>query len=108
MSNIKELIIEGWMPFDANDYNKELLSFIGQLNLPANGFKLSYSGQTKYMPQENGGKYCFYEFSITGEEAVRWGYLDLLVHTLAKNNCIIEKAQARDLQDGPNWQKLPE
>jgi len=98
MSNIKEVIIEGWMPFDAND-NPDLLNFLGKINLPANGLKLSHSGKTKMIPQRNGGQYYYYEFAINGTEAINWEYLKSVVKTMLDSKCIVERAMAKDLEE---------
>lgn len=105
MSNVKEVFIEGWMPFDANN-NHELIYLLGQISLPSIGFKLSYSGKTKMIPQENGGQYCFYEFSITGQEAVSWTYLDNIMRILLENKCTINASRAKDIEGDNKWYKI--
>ena len=77
MANIKRVLINGELPFDAGG-DQELLQVLGQLSLPSMGLKVEWGGH-RSQPNEHGGKTAMYRFTLKGDEAVRDSYLTRFV-----------------------------
>lgn len=80
MSNIKRIEIRGDIPFNCYE-QEDMLRFLGQMNAPIFGFKITYDG-CYYQPNDNGGKTCMYHYGIKGEEAVRIGWVEALIKAI--------------------------
>lgn len=97
MANIKQVELDGWMPFDAGG-NPNLLQMLGQLNLPVFGFTIEWGGE-KYVDNKHGGKTCMYRFHVFGEEAVQIGWLRRLVDCIEAVGGKIETRYCRDIEN---------
>ena len=106
MSNVKEILIEGFMPFDANENKKEMMELLGMLNLPSIGIRIFYN-EYKFMTQGT-GQYCFYNFIIKGKEALSFPYLKHMVKIMLDNKCEITIARSKDTEEGDDnpWVNL--
>lgn len=104
MSNVKKVSIKGYMPFDANNNNPNMLRILGQLNLPSLGIRINYnSNNMKMIPNpETNGKYMYYGFEISGQEAVSNEYLYSLISIFRENKCFIISAEAKDIEAQEN------
>lgn len=80
MSNVKNVEIDGWMPFDGGQHLEvgtmeeiigvRLIKYLGQMNLPVFNLRVRYLHQSKDVPSPAGGKMFLYWFQIRGSEAV--------------------------------------
>lgn len=105
MANVAKVHIHGWMPFSIAE-NDEALKWLGVLNTPSHGLRISYSGEKGSGPiNENGGTTTYYKFTITGEEAIWCSGVQNLTKTLEDSGCQIEEARMMDLEfdDRPTW-----
>lgn len=100
MSNIKEVDIEGLVPYNAGD-DKDLIHQLGILNLPSFGIKIRY-GRAHYYRAYSGGKIAMYEYLIVGVEAVRAVWIENLIELLSHQGPI-SKAMWRDTEERSAW-----
>lgn len=108
MSNIKRLVIKGTVPFDYLSKDKGLATIIGCMQGPSWGFHLEY-GDCKYIPNDHGGDTATYNFKITGEEAVSYGFVSYLVLRLNMAGAIITEAKIMDMEFDPDnlqWETI--
>lgn len=75
MANIKRVQIHGIAPFDLHEHPpiQPMLAFIVS---PASGLRLHWKNETTPVPNKHGGRTAMFCFSLTGDEAVRWEWLD--------------------------------
>ena len=106
MANIKQVKIAGKMPFDAGE-SKELINLIGQLALPTMGIRFNFGDDIAEMkPNQHGGKTAMYNFTVHGEEAVSFDYLDRIVRLVIEAGGQVVDAQARDKENCGPWHQL--
>lgn len=122
MSNIKDVFIEGWMPFNIYE-NDTATRRLGLLNCPSIGLKINYGlkpgdvdagleanklerpngtifgSWTKLVPNDCGGHTVHYRFVIDGQEAVHEDYLRETVNDLVAAGCEIYLAQYSDIEN---------
>jgi hypothetical protein len=73
MALVKSIEIHGKIPFDGGD-NDELLRQLGRITLLQS---LSFTlGEGDYVPNEHGGKTCRYSFTLVGQEAVSYKWVE--------------------------------
>lgn len=107
MSNIKAVEIVGRIPFDCAE-NDQVCMLLGELNSPALGLRVHWGDVEGYRPNPaTNGRTAVYGFSILGEEAVAFGYLDRMVKTLVEEGkAEILRARCRDVEEGGGWVDL--
>ena len=99
MSNVKKVVIEGYMPFDVGG-NDDVLRFLGSINLPFNGLNILWKKDKEfYKENEFNGKTCFVPFTIFGDEAISAEYLRHMIGFMNKVGKI-EKACYYDKEIG--------
>lgn len=98
MSNIKQVKIIGEIPFNATEHH-DICKFLGQLNGPTIGLRMQYLGSAKPRPNRHGGKTSYYNFCISGQEAVAEGWLKNLVQALVNCGASIVEACYRDVEN---------
>lgn len=113
MSNIKRVLIEGWMPYDAG-HKDELLTMLGSLSMPSFGIRIHFNtggvgGSPKYIANRWGGKTAFYRFTVSGEEAVRVEWFVEFCKLIVSVGGEIERGHAHDIEDGYKfvWRWVP-
>lgn len=99
MSNVHRVLIQGRMPYDIVErLNEDGVRMFARLVSPTWGFKISY-GKASYKPvPETGGRYRYYEFTITGEEAVWESSIVEFCKALKEAGAEIDKAEAMDME----------
>lgn len=110
MSNVHSVHAIGELPFDGGACNaaisddqqlKELTNFlimaIGQMSFPSFGLNIHF-GRHRYVPNDNGGKTCMYEFEISGQEALPSRWIEKLRAALER----IGSVQSFDYYDAEN------
>jgi hypothetical protein len=105
MANIKQVEIRGTLPFNITD-NPEVRDWLGVMNGPSYGLRISYGNGHSFVPNQNGGRTAIYSFSITGREGVWTKHLIELVKLLQVNGAKISVARAADLDDQSGWFRL--
>ncbi len=78
MSNVKQILIEGQLPFNAHEIEPELLKLYGQLNCPSLNLRIQWLSGVISVPNDvvdnkpnlNNGRTTIYSFRIAGVEAV--------------------------------------
>lgn len=98
MSNIKSVLIEGEIPFNATEHH-DACKFLGQLNGPTIGLKIEYTGNAPGRPNSYGGKTSFYKFRISGEEAIADGWVKNLLQAFVNCGSAILKVELRDVEN---------
>ena len=104
MSNIKEVYIKGWMPFDSYEH-KALNQKLGVLNAPTIGIRIKYLAQEKYRETdvENhykiGNRQCLVSFVIEGQEAFPQKFFDQLTNNINAAGGEIEQYQLIDVEE---------
>ncbi len=102
MSNVKRVDMMGWITFNTNEFPK-LNEYLGQLNQPSLGLRITYPGGTRLGPKnEHGGNCTFYRFSIDGEEAVAVEWLENIMREIVHSGGEIDHARVRDIENGIN------
>ena len=104
MSNTKDIIIKGKMPFHLiNNYSNpakpDLIKFFAMLSMPSWGIRIEY-GIESYRKNDHGGETCYYDFIISGQEAVRYHYIVDIVEEMMRLGSIITEFKMADL-DAP-------
>lgn len=98
MSNIKEIEITGELPFNATEHH-DACKFLGQLNGPTIGLSITYVGNAKPRPNRYGGQTSYYNFCISGQEAVADGWIKNLMQALVNCGASITTARSRDVEN---------
>lgn len=99
MSNIKRVEIVGLSPFHLYEH-EPLQPMLAFLSGPTTGMKLEWICQAGYTPNEHGGVTAMYRFSLTGEEAVGWGWLEKFKEEIEAIGGKIESDRCRDIEGG--------
>jgi hypothetical protein len=112
VSNIKRvrIVAEGEWPLGCDGYHGhedqcgQFRSLVGNLTLnPIEGLKVKVEHGAKYVdPNRHGGRTLIDRITISGEEAVSWGYLDNLVITMNGAGLNIIEAKALDIEAFPD------
>ncbi len=97
MSNIKEVFIKGWMPFDSYEH-KALNQKLGVLNAPTIGIRIKYLEQEKYR-ETDVGRTCLVSFVIEGQEAFPQAWFDNLTNYINAAGGEIEQYQLIDVEE---------
>lgn len=106
MSNCKQVLIRGVMPFNIYEHD-ESAKWLGMMNSPCIGIKIAY-GDSHYQPNARGGKTAMYDFTITGTEALSFRSFEAMVHDFENGGSIINKIEIVDIEDGHDsweWQR---
>lgn len=98
MSNIKSLVISGAVPFNLTEHH-DMNKFLGQLNSPTIGLKITYGTKTTARPNQYGGKTTYYQFSIGGQEAVSTKWVEKLLQALVNCGAEINKLLLVDIEN---------
>lgn len=94
MANVKQVYIEGHMPFDICATSDKVCRFLGVLNEPLNGLRISYPKTA--IPRLDKFKYYFI---IEGEEAVSWKYLEARIEEMVEAGVLVSRASAKDIEE---------
>lgn len=99
MANVHRVLIKGRLPYDiVNKLNDSGLSMFARFASPCWGFRIEY-GEISYKPvPETGGKYAFYDFTISGEEAVWESGIVKFCKELKEAGVEITKAEVMDME----------
>jgi len=109
MSNTKELIVQGTMPFCLlSDYENQpserLWKFFAMMSMPTWNIEIEY-GSKSYVPNDHGGETCMYEFTIFGTEAFNLENATECVKEMIKLGARITQYHVNDL-DAPAFMDL--
>ena len=100
MSNIKNIEIVGTAPYNLGENGDEFLKgALAQMVMPDWGLRIEF-GNMSWKQLPNKGQLAMYQFEISGEEAVRWEYLELLVLSLETAGATIALNRAQDIECG--------
>lgn len=109
MSNIHEIEVKGWMPFDLIYANPEpdriALHWMALFSIYRFGFKLNYR-DSKMVENEHGGARTYSGFTITGQEAVSYTGCRSMVKHLMLGGCEIYEARCMDIENQTGWDNL--
>lgn len=98
MANIKRIEIVGEIPFNVDEHH-DMCQMLGQMNAPSCGVRIAYTGNAPSRPNEYGGKTAYYNFCISGEEAVSDKWIDHLLKSLVNCGASVSKAQSMDIEN---------
>ena len=77
MANIKQVKIRGIVPFDY--YNDDIVAkMFAFITSPSSGLEVTWKS-AGYQPSQYGGQTAMYEFTVTGQEAISWEWIDACV-----------------------------
>jgi len=99
MSNVHRVLIEGKLPFDVvNRGNENVKLWFARFSSPSFGFSIVY-GKTSTEPvPESNGKYTYYDFKISGEEAVWGSHVEQFCEDLKNAGAKITKQEIEDIE----------
>lgn len=84
MSNVKEVAIDGYLPFDYGQ-NKLVAELIGFIMTPGNGLVFMWNQRVIHRwKNKHGGVTAMYLYSIRGREAVSESYLEKVIKTFCE------------------------
>jgi len=107
MANVKRVFIDGQIPFDI-PFDSKANQFLGMLNLPSFGLRIQW-GKTKLIPNSHGGQTCHYDFTITGNEAVRIETILALLQSFVDEKAEIKQVDILDIENNtPISIKIPQ
>lgn len=104
MSNVKNVVIKGILPFNAHEHSSDISSLYSQLNQPVFGLRLKWTGSAgsvsnKYIdPAANDGLTALIFFEISGQEAVSFSWLDWVHQSIANAHGQITHSAADDAE----------
>jgi hypothetical protein len=110
VSNTKNVLINGWIPFDFNATGclennntsyKELQAFIGQCRMPCYGIKFNILNEYKNRPNLFGGQTTMYHFNCYGFEAISYPALRKMLDIMKECECEIQTAEAWEENEKP-------
>lgn len=103
MSNVKDIIIRGEVPFNITDH-AGARSWLGLLNRPTIGIRITY-GTRRFVP--NGiGKTAMYCFSIEGQEAIRYEWIKELIADFRSAGGTVDQAIVMDIENDGPWESM--
>jgi len=108
MSNVARVYVKGWIPFDVASHN-DACKWLGILNGPSYGLRITYGQQGGGPRNRNGGVTTYYQFEVSGEEAIWCSGVESLVKALVGAGSVVEEARMMDLEYDPNnmeWGKV--
>lgn len=97
MANVKVVHIAGTLPFNCDD-DAQMSDYLAAMNTPTFGLRIHWQGESEHRPNERGGKTAFYNFSVTGREAVSYKWIDGFVKTVQRLGGKIIMADAADME----------
>lgn len=97
MSNVKKILINGNLPFDCYS-NVGLMPYLAALNGPSFGLRIQW-GKGEMIPNKNGGKTATYDFTILGEEAVRFEWYDRLIKNIFSAGGNVKSSTIKDIEN---------
>mgnify|MGYP001090430316 CR=1 FL=1 len=110
MANVHKVLIKGKMPFDVCGRSTDACVRLGLMCSPTYGLKIQY-GKSQQFPLKEGGQYTYYDFEISGEEAI---WLEIgersiksLVEDLVAGGAVIQEVAARDIENLGEGPLLP-
>jgi len=103
MSNVKEIQVQGTIPFDAHQHGDGWKGWLAEMNTPVFGFRILYLGEPVMVPNNHRGATATYQFNISGAEAVSWDALKDLVSCVKIAGGSIQSAKARDIENNGPW-----
>jgi len=98
VANVKRIRIEGDLPFNGGD--EGMVCFLGWLNTPISGVRITWLGRSRLEPVENGGRLAFYAFRLEGEEALSWGWISSFKESVIRCGGRITSDHVTDLEAG--------
>lgn len=102
MANIKRIYLKGQIPFDLPWNSTHMVTkFFAYLNSPMSGLHIEY-GKEKLVPNRFGGKTAMFDFCISGEEAVSWTFLNLVIKEMKEAGTIFKRCSIIDMEMGNN------
>lgn len=100
MSNVKAINIEGQLPFDCAGH-EALMPYLALLSGPTLGVRIQWSdGPIVMQPNKHGGETAIYGFSLRGEEALAWGWIDGFKAAVVQAGGSIHGDVTRDIEGG--------
>lgn len=98
MANTHEILIKGKLPYDIIWREKELEYWFALMNAPSIAIGIEY-GKTSTRPIPNSsGIMTYYDFTISGQEAVRGEQLDKFVELLKKGGAELTTVEIEDIE----------
>jgi hypothetical protein len=107
MSNVKDVVIIGELPFNCNEHDG-MRGVLAALNAPVYGLRISYGHEPKLVPngRNNGGRIALYSFSITGQEAVSNGYITKMILAITECGGNVQRVSVVDLENNRQKQDI--
>lgn len=103
MSNVKDIIIRGEVPFNVAN-NDDAAKWLGILNGPSIGIRITYGNRRFVL---NGvGKTAMYRFSIEGQEAVRYEWIKKIIADFITAGGTVDYAMVRDIENDGPWESM--
>lgn len=97
MSNIKQIRITGQLPFNCYE-TPELQPYLAQMNCPTIGIRIEW-GNCTMIPNSYGGQTATYDFVISGEEAVRLGWIEGLKQGIDEAGGNVKSIFVKDIEE---------
>ncbi len=101
MANVARVYVKGWVPFDVPSH-EDARDWLGILNGPSYGLRITYGQQGGGPRSRNGGVTTYYQFEVSGEEAIWYSGVESLVNALVRAGSVVEEARMMDLEYDPN------
>ena len=103
MSNVHEVDIKGWVPYDIS-HKTEAIRWMALFSSPSLGLKISYpSGRETGPKNRYGGHTTYFRFEISGQEAISSSLMGMMCKDLALAGACIEEARQRDIENDGPW-----
>ncbi len=101
MANVARVVVEGWAPFDIAQHD-QARSWLGVMNGPSYGLRISYGGEAYGPENEHGGRTSYTNFIVSGQEAIWYSGAQNLVEAFVEAGCVIDDARHMDIEYDPD------
>lgn len=108
MSNVHEVKVEGFAPFDIATRaaaEPRVLALLANMNGPSFGIRIQFDPRPKYEPNECGGRTAFFSFTVSGEEAISEAGFIETCKAMRRLDVKFTRVDIRDVENRTAWRR---
>ncbi len=108
MSNVHEVRVEGFAPFDIATRaaaEPRVLALLANMNGPTFGIRVQFGPRVVYEPNECGGRTAFFPFTLSGEEAISGSAFVETCKAMRRLDVKFTRVDIRDIENGTAWRR---
>ena len=97
MANVKQIQIEGQIPFNYYE-DQDLASRFSFMQSPTAGIEVVFAKRETYVANAQGGRTAMFGFEISGQEALGFGWIEALVASIKRVGGSVDTNLVSDLE----------